>query len=164
MIPVFSIVGKNSNTGKTTVLCNIIGELKSRGYRVATIKHDVHGFDIDHPGKDTWKHGQAGSDIVMISSPEKFAMIEKVQVEYTLDEVLEKISNVDIVITEGYKRENKPKLEVYRKEAADGLLCEDGELFGIVTDVQFDKDIPQFSFEQVNEVVDLIEGKFLKNS
>ena len=162
MIPVFSIVGKNSNTGKTTVLCNIIKELKSRGYRVATIKHDVHGFDIDHPGKDTWKHGQAGSDIVMISSPEKFAMIEKVQVEYTLDEILEKISNVDIIITEGYKRENKPKLEVYRKEAADELLCEDDELFGIVTDVEFDKDIPQFSFDQVKEVVDLIEGKLLK--
>ncbi len=162
MIPVFSIVGKNSNTGKTTVLCNIIKELKSRGYRVATIKHDVHGFDIDHPGKDTWKHGQAGSDIVMISSLEKFAMIEKVQVEYTLDEILEKISNVDIIITEGYKRENKPKLEVYRKEAADELLCEDDELFGIVTDVEFDKDIPQFSFDQVKEVVDLIEGKLLK--
>lgn len=162
MIPIFSIVGKNSNTGKTTVLCTIIKELKSRGYRVATIKHDVHGFDIDHPGKDTWKHGQAGSDIVMISSPEKFAMIEKVQVEYTLDQVIEKINNVDIIITEGYKRENKPKLEVYRKEAADELLCNDDELFGIVTDTPFDKNIPQFSFEQVKEIVDLIEERFLK--
>ncbi|ABW17775.1 molybdopterin-guanine dinucleotide biosynthesis protein B [Alkaliphilus oremlandii] len=162
MIPVFSVVAKNSNTGKTTVLCNIIKELKSRGYRVATIKHDVHGFDIDQPEKDTWKHGQAGSDMVMISSPEKFAMIEKVQVEYTLDEILEKINNVDIIITEGYKRENKPKLEVYRKEVADELLCKDEELFGIVTDVELDKDTPQFSFEQIKEVVDLIEKKFLK--
>lgn len=161
MIPVFSVVAKNSNTGKTTVLCNIIKELKSRGYRVATIKHDVHGFDIDQPEKDTWKHGQAGSDMVMISSPEKFAMIEKVQVEYTLDEILEKINNVDIIITEGYKRENKPKLEVYRKEVADELLCKDEELFGIVTDVELDKDTPQFSFEQIKEVVDLIEKKFL---
>ena len=162
MIPVFSVVAKNSNTGKTTVLCNIIKELKSRGYRVATIKHDVHGFDIDQPEKDTWKHGQAGSDMVMISSPEKFAMIEKVQVEYTLDEILEKINNVDIIITEGYKRENKPKLEVYRKEVADELLCKDEELFGIVTDVELDKDTPQFSFKQIKEVVDLIEKKFLK--
>lgn len=162
MIPVFSIVGKNSNTGKTTVLCNIIEELKARGYRVATIKHDVHGFDIDHPGKDTWKHGQAGSDIVMISSPKKFAMIEKVQVEYTLDEVIQKIDNVDIIITEGYKRENKPKLEVYRKEAADELLCEDEELFGIVTNVKFNKSVPQFDFGQVEELVDLIEERFLK--
>lgn len=162
MIPVFSIVGKNSNTGKTTVLCNIISELKSRGYRVGTIKHDVHGFDIDHPGKDTWKHGQAGSDIVMISSPAKFAMIEKVETEYPLDKILEKIDNVDIIITEGYKRENKPKLEVYRKEAADELLCEEHELFGLVTDTKFDNGVPQFSFEDIKELVDLIEAKFLK--
>ncbi|ABR47214.1 molybdopterin-guanine dinucleotide biosynthesis protein B [Alkaliphilus metalliredigens QYMF] len=162
MIPVFSIVGKNSNTGKTTVLCNIIGELKARGYRVATIKHDVHGFDIDHPGKDTWKHGQAGSDIVMISSPEKFAMIEKVQEEYTLDEILEKITNVDIVITEGYKRENKPKLEVFRSAAAKELLCEEHELFALVTDVSFEKSIPQFSFEEISQLVDLIEARFLQ--
>lgn len=161
MIPVFSIVGKNSNTGKTTVLCNIIRELKMRGYCVATIKHDVHGFDIDHPGKDTWMHRQAGSDIVMISSPEKFAKIEKLQREYKLDEVLEKIQNVDIIITEGYKRENKPKLEVFRKEAADELLCQDEELFGIVSDIKFDKDIPQFTFEQIIELVDFIEKKFL---
>lgn len=162
MIPVFSIVGKNSNTGKTTVLCNIISELKSRGYRVATIKHDVHGFDIDHPGKDTWKHGQAGSDIVMISSPAKFAMIEKVEIEYSLDKILEKIDNVDIIITEGYKKENKPKLEVYRKEAADELLCEEHELFGLVTDTEFNNDVPQFGFEYIKELVDLIEAKFLK--
>ncbi len=161
MIPVFSIVGKNSNTGKTTVLCKIISELKSRGYRVATIKHDVHGFDIDHPGKDTWKHGQAGSDIVMISSPAKFAMIEKVETEYSLDKILEKIDNVDIIITEGYKKENKPKLEVYRKEAADDLLCKEHELFGLVTDTQFNNDVPQFGFEDIKELVDLIEAKFL---
>ncbi len=161
MIPIFSVVGKNSNTGKTTVLCNIIRELKNRGYRVATIKHDVHGFDIDHPGKDTWKHGQAGSDIVMISSPEKFAMIEKVQKEYTLDEIISKINNVDIIITEGYKRENKPKLEVYRTEAAECLLCEDNELFGLVTDVPFDMAVPQFSFEDTEKLVDHIIELFL---
>lgn len=161
MIPIFSVVGKNSNTGKTTILCNIIHELKVRGYRVATIKHDVHGFDIDHPGKDTWKHGQAGSDIVMISSPEKFAMIEKVQKEYTLDEIISKIDNVDIIITEGYKRENKPKLEVFRAEAADCLLCEEHELFGLVTDTHFDNAVPQFSFLETEKLVDHIVELFL---
>lgn len=161
MIPIISIVGKNSNTGKTTVLCNIIRELKKRGYKVATIKHDVHGFDIDHPGKDTWKHGQAGSDIVMISSPEKFAMIEKVNEEYLLDEIVSKIKNVDIVITEGYKRENKPKLEVFRAEVADRLLCEEHELFGLVTDVPFPINTPQFAFEEIEKLVDYIVELFL---
>ena len=102
MIPVFSVVGSKSNVGKTTVLCNIIRELKARGYRVATIKHDLHGFDIDHPGKDTWLHAEAGADIVSISSSKKMAIIEKLEEEYTLDEMIEKIKNVDIIITEGY--------------------------------------------------------------
>ncbi|SNR99244.1 molybdopterin guanine dinucleotide biosynthesis accessory protein MobB [Anaerovirgula multivorans] len=162
MIPVFSIVGKSSNTGKTTVLCNIIKVLKARGYRVATIKHDVHGFDIDHPGKDTWKHGQAGSDIVMISSPIKFAKIEKVEREYTLDEILADIKNVDIIITEGYKRADKPKLEVYRKEVTEKFLCSDEEMFAIVTDDEHGKAIPTFGFHEIEKLVDFIVKLFLK--
>ena len=162
MIPVFSVVGSKSNVGKTTVLCNIIRELKARGYRVATIKHDVHGFDIDHPGKDTWLHAEAGADIVSISSSKKMAIIEKVQEEYSLDEMIEKIKNVDIIISEGYKYGDKAKLEVFRKEVAEGLNSKDEDLFGIVSDKKFDKDIPQFDFHQIDELVDLIEEKFLR--
>ena len=161
MIPVFSVVGSKSNVGKTTVLCNIIMELKTRGYRVGTIKHDVHGFDIDQPGKDTWLHGQAGADIVSISSAKKMAIIEKVESEYTLDEMISKIENVDIIITEGYKNEDKPKLEVFRKEIAEGLNSRDEDLFGIVTNKRFDKNIPQFEFDQIEELVDLIQKRFL---
>lgn len=162
MIPVFSIVASNSKVGKTTVICNIIKELKSRGYRVCTIKHDVHGFDIDHPGKDTWKHAQAGADMVVISSAQKFAMIEKVDEEYTLDEVINRINNVDIIITEGYKQENKPKLEIYRKERVNEIYSTDKDLFAIITDTPIRKEKPQFSFADINNVVDLIEDKFLK--
>ncbi len=162
MIPVFSIVANSSKTGKTTVLCNIVRELKLRGYRVCTIKHDVHGFDIDHPGKDTWMHAQAGADIVAISCPGKIAVIEQLEKEYTLDEILSKIHNVDIVITEGYKEENKPKLEVFRKGVSAGLHSKGEDLFAIVTDTPIDKEIPQFDFSQIKETVDLIENKFLK--
>ena len=161
MIPVFSVVGKNSNTGKTTMLCRIIEALKERGYRVATIKHDVHGFEMDRPGKDTWKHRQAGSDMVMISSPNQFAMIEQVKQEYTLDALLSKIKDIDIVITEGYKQENKPKLEIYRREAADEPLANKMEVFAMVTDQKFDIEAPQFSFEELEALVNLIEDKFL---
>ena len=162
MIPVFSVVGSKSNVGKTTVLCNIIRELKVRGYRVATIKHDVHGFDIDHPGKDTWLHAEAGADIVSISSSKKMAIIEKIEEEYTLDEMIEKIKNVDIIITEGYKYGDKAKLEVFREEVAKELSSKDEDLFGIVTDKVLDKDIPQFDFDQIDKLVDLIEKKFLR--
>ncbi len=161
MIPVFSIVGSSSNTGKTTILCKIIKELKNRGYRVATIKHHMGDFDIDHQGKDTWKHSQAGADMVIISSKVKIAKIEKAQEEYKLDDIIGKIENVDIIITEGYKRENKPKLEVIRKEISKEIISKDEELFAIVTDFPLENQIPQFNFEQVTDIVNLIEKKFL---
>lgn len=164
MIPVFSIVASSSNTGKTTILCKIIKELKNRGYRVATIKHHMGDFDIDHQDKDTWKHSQAGADMVIISSKVRIAKIEKVQEEYKLDDIISKIENVDIIITEGYKRENKPKLEVIRKEISEELISKEEELFGIVTDFPLENQIPQFNFEQVIDIVNLIEEKFLINN
>lgn len=162
MIPVFSVVGSKSNVGKTTVLCQIIKELRNRGYRVATIKHDVHNFEIDYPGKDTWKHREAGANIVAISSPKRMAIIEELEEEYSLDQVIDRIKNVDIIITEGYKSEGKPKLEVFRKSVANKIHSRDQDLFAIVTDTPIDKNIPQFNFTQTKEIVDLIESKFLK--
>jgi len=162
MIPIFSIISSKSNVGKTTIICSIIRELKSRGYRVATIKHDVHGFDIDHPGKDSWKHAQAGADTVVISSRKKIALIENLDTEYTLDEVISKIRNVDIIITEGYKNENKPKLEIFRKEISKTLYSNDQDLFAIITDTSLNVEVAQFDFNEIKEVVSLIEKIFLK--
>lgn len=165
MIPVVSVVSRHSNTGKTLVVCRIVEELKNRGYRVATIKHDAHDFEIDKPGKDSWKHSQAGSDIVILSSKSKFAMIEKVNEEYLIDEIVKKIENnkIDIVITEGYKSQNKPKIEVFRKEISKELVFEgDNNLFAIVTDVKLKNDVAQFGFDDINRLVDFIEIKFIK--
>lgn len=163
MIPVFSIVASKSKIGKTTALCSIIKELKFRGYKVGTIKHDVHDFDIDHPGKDTWMHAEAGSDVVAISSSKKMAIIEQVEEEYSLDEVISKIKDVDIIITEGYKFENKPKIEVFRKSIATELFSKEEELFAIITDTPIDNNAPQFDFSEIKYLVDLIEDKFLKD-
>lgn len=162
MIPIISVVGK-SNVGKTTLLEKLLPELKKRGYRVATIKHDVHGFSIDQPGKDTWKHARAGADIVVISSFEKMATIEKVDRERTLDEIGAKLENVDIIITEGYKRQDKPKIEVHRAEVSDTLLCEKEELFALATDTPFNMGVPEFDLDDSSGLVDLIEKEFLQN-
>ena len=162
MIPVFSVIASKSNVGKTTALCSIIRELKSRGYKVATIKHHGHDFDIDHPGKDTWMHAEAGADIVAISSPKKIAIIEQVEEEYTLDEVISKIKNVDIIITEGYKWENKPKVEVFRKEISTNLFSKKEELIAMITDTLIDNSVPQFNFSEIKQLVDLVETRFLK--
>lgn len=161
MIPVFSIIGAKSNVGKTTVLCKIIEELKYRRYRVATIKHHRGDFQMDYPEKDTWKHYQAGADMVILSSPVKFARIEKKENEYELDVIINEIKNVDIIITEGYKTENKPKLEVIRKEISNKLISKEEELFAIVTDFPLDIKKPQFGFEETKQIVDFIEEKFL---
>jgi molybdopterin-guanine dinucleotide biosynthesis protein B len=163
MTPIISIVGK-SNVGKTTFLEKLIRELKGRKYRVAVIKHDAHGFDIDHPGKDTWRMAQAGSDIVMISSPNKMAMIKKTDKELTLDQLRARISDeVDIVLSEGYKNNNKPKIEISRAELSSELLCSKEEMLALVTDQSFNLDVPQFDLDDATGVADLLISGILKH-
>ncbi len=161
MTPVISVVGK-SNVGKTTLLEKLLRELKWRGIKVATVKHDVHGFDLDVPGKDTWRHAQAGSDVVVISSPDKLAMISRVEEELSLDEICARISGVDLIITEGYKRENKPKIEVFRRGVYEELLSSPDELIAIASDVKFDLRVPCYGLDDAAGLVDRIEELFLR--
>ncbi|MDK2817752.1 MAG: molybdopterin-guanine dinucleotide biosynthesis adapter protein [Moorella sp. (in: firmicutes)] len=158
--PVISVVGK-SDVGKTTLLTKLLPELKRRGYRVATIKHDTHGFDIDRPGKDTWRHAEAGADVVVISSPSKMALIEKVDAELPLDAIAERIQNVDLIITEGYKRGDKPKIEVHRAAVSGELLCEPQELLAVATDEPLAIDVPCYGLDDAAGLVDLIEERIL---
>ena len=160
MIPVISIVGK-SGAGKTTLLEKLIRELKARGYRVATVKHDAHSFEIDHPGKDTWRHAQAGSDHVVIASPHRIAHIQRIERELTLPEIAATINDVDLILTEGYKRGPAPKIEVSRAETGNELLCTRQELVALATDQHFDMDVPQFGLEDAKGLVDLIVIQFL---
>jgi len=160
MIPVISIVGK-SGAGKTALLEKLIRELKGRGYRVATVKHDAHSFDIDHPGKDTWRHAQAGSDHVVIASPARLARIQRIERELTLPEIAATINDVDLILTEGYKRGPAPKIEVSRAETGNELLCTRQELVALATDQHFDMDVPQFGLEDAKGLVDLIVLQFL---
>lgn len=161
MVPVVSIVGK-SDAGKTTFLVKLIPELARRGYRVGTVKHDTHGFDIDVPGKDTWKMAQAGSSVVAISSPQKLALITRVDRERTLDEIVRAMTGeVDIILTEGYKRGSKPKIEISRREHSSELLCDPQELVAVVTDNQFNIRVPHFGLDDAAGVAELLERKFL---
>ncbi len=160
MIPVLSIVGK-SDVGKTTLLEKLIRELKARGYRVATIKHDAHSFELDQPGKDTWRHAQAGSDHVVIASPTRIAHIQHIERELTLPEIVSTIHDVDIILTEGYKRGPALKIEVSRAAKGRELLCTRQELVALATDQPFDLDVPQFGLDDARGLVDLIERRFL---
>ena len=160
--PIISIVGR-SDVGKTTLLEKLIPELKRRGYRVATVKHHAHpGFEIDQPGKDTWRHARAGSDHVVIAAPDKVASIRRVDREPTLDEIAATITDVDIILTEGYKRADKPKIEVVRAARSSEPICTPDELLAIVSDVDVSFDIPRFDLDDVRGLVDLIEARFLR--
>lgn len=158
--PIISVVGK-SDVGKTTLLTKLLPELKRRGYRVATIKHDTHGFDIDRPGKDTWRHAEAGADVVVISSPTKIAFIEKVETELPLDAIAARIHNVDLIITEGYKRGDKPKIEVHRAAVSKELLCKAEELLAVATDEPLSIGVPCYDLDDAAGLVDLIEERIL---
>jgi molybdopterin-guanine dinucleotide biosynthesis protein B len=160
MIPVVSVVGK-SDAGKTTLLEKIIPELKRRGYRVATVKHDAHSFEIDQPGKDTWRHRQAGADVVVISARDKMAIIRRLDEEMSLPQITDMITGVDIILTEGFKRGPAPKIEVSRREKSTELLCTVDELVAVATDQRFDIPAPQFALDDAAGLVDLLERRFL---
>ena len=121
MAKVINIIGSGSNVGKTYVMEGLIKELKSRGLSIATIKHDVHGFDIDKEGKDTYKHRKAGSETVIISSKNRIAIIKELNKETELQEIIEMASDKDIILVEGYKKSNLRKIEVYRGICSDIL-------------------------------------------
>lgn len=161
MIPVISFVG-SSNSGKTTYLEKLIAEMKKRVYKVAVIKHDVHGFDIDHPGKDTWRHAQAGADIVCISAPQKMAMIKKVEQELALDEVLQYVDGVDIIFTEGFKREAKPKIEVFRQATDNKPLGYRNDLIAVVSDQALYDAVPHFALDDPRLMADFLESNYLQ--
>jgi len=163
MIPIISIVGK-SDSGKTTFIEKLIPELVRRGYRVATIKHDIHGFEVDREGKDSWRHKQAGAHTVVISSPTKLALIRDVEKDLSLAELREKlIQDVDLILSEGYKKDRQPKIEIFRKELHERPLCtKEDHLIAIVSNQEVPIDVPRFSLDEVKGVADFIEETFLK--
>jgi molybdopterin molybdotransferase len=160
--PIVSIVGK-SNAGKTTLLERLVPELKARGYSIGTIKHDVHGFDIDHEGKDSWRHKHAGACSVAISSPKKVAVIKDVEAEETLDGLASKyFQDADIILTEGYKKQHKPKIEVFRSQVHDKPLCrKDDSLVALLSDIPLDLGVPRFELDDIKGLADLVEERFL---
>jgi molybdopterin-guanine dinucleotide biosynthesis adapter protein len=166
MIPIVSIVGK-SDVGKTTLLEKILKELKARGYRIATIKHDAHSFEIDHPGKDSWRHKQAGAVMTVISSKEKIAVVADSDHDLTLDEIRERyIEGVDLILSEGYKRETHPKIEVFRSEHRPEMLCtDDDSLVAVAGDPPNPPGhVPVFDLNRPEAICDFIEERFLRRS
>ncbi len=170
-VPIVSVVGKG-DSGKTTFLEKLIRELADRGVRVATVKHHIHDYDIDVPGKDSYRHARAGAFATMVSSPEKFALIHDVEEEMPLDTIagVAAAAGADLLITEGYKREGRNRIEINRSARSDTLICEPGEMTALVTDNESlaaeiaAAGVPVFGLDDgFVGVADLIAEKFLRD-
>lgn len=160
MPAVVSIVGR-SQSGKTTLIEKLIPEFKSRGYTIGTIKHSHHNPDIDRSGKDSSRHKAAGADTVIFHSPGTIAMVRDDHAG-EMDNLMGYFEDVDLVITEGYKAGNKPKIEIVRSARHyEPLLKDDTHLIAVVTDVDLQLKVPIFGFEDVVPLADLIEEKIL---
>ena len=160
-----SFVAK-SGTGKTTLLENVITELKQRGYRIGVIKHDAHKFDIDHPGKDSYRLTAAGADTMLISSPEKLALVKKHDVSPPVEELLSTyFYDVDLVLTEGFKMSSLPKIEVHRKERSATLLCRgeqhDSTLIAVASDEALELDVPVLDLNNPAQVAEFVEKRII---
>jgi molybdopterin-guanine dinucleotide biosynthesis adapter protein len=153
-----------SGSGKTTLVTKLLPLLVSRGIRVSTVKHAHHDFDIDQPGKDSWRHRQAGASEVLISSALRFALIHEHRggTEPDLPELLGRMSPVDIVLVEGFKRERHPKIEVWRSSVGKPLLAaNDPHIVAVATDnprqgLPHKLDIPLLDLDDAPAVADFV--------
>lgn len=146
-----------SGTGKTTLLEKLLPELRARRLRVGVLKHHSHVSSFDIPGKDTYRLAAAGADVVVGASPVQVAVFRREDGSGDLDTVIaNNFADVDVVLTEGYKRGSYPKIEVHRAARSTQLLCQPEELMAIVTDRPWDLPIPQFALDDAEGLGRLI--------
>ncbi|MGA3174764.1 MAG: molybdopterin-guanine dinucleotide biosynthesis protein B [Syntrophorhabdales bacterium] len=159
-IPLLSFVGW-SGTGKTTLIERLIPILASKGIRVGVIKHHPHDFDIDREGKDSYRLKKAGARITVIVSPKKIALVEDLDRELDIDEIVARhVSGVDLIITEGYKGEKGPRIEVYNfRPDAPPLSLGHKELLALVTDLPMEAPVPVLSRDDIDGVAEFIIKK-----
>ena len=161
MPPVVSIVGR-SRSGKTTLIEKLIVELKARGYHIATAKHTHRDMTTPESDKDSDRHLKAGSEASLIIDPHGLMMIKPLQNDISIEQVAQLIGeDYDLILTEGFKEDDAPKIEVHRKENAPPL---EGvkKIFAIATNEPLDTKTRQFSLEDVKGIADLVEDGFIK--
>ena len=152
-----------SGSGKTTLIKKLIPRLIARGIRVSTLKHAHHGFDLDQPGKDSFFHRAAGATEVIISSSKRWAILHELrdEPEWDLRALVAKMSPVDLVLVEGFKRDEFPKLEIHRTANGKPLIHpDDPHIIAIASDVALpDLKIPVVNLDDIEAIADLLLGR-----
>ncbi len=153
-----------SGSGKTTLLEKVIPLLTAQNLRIAVIKHAHHKFDIDKPGKDSFRHREAGAGEVLVVSGFRWALMHELanETEPSLEELVSRLSPCDLVIVEGYKYSEIPKFEVHRSVTGHPYLyTKDNNIIALVTDTQSDTPLPQLDINTPQQVADFIFKYFL---
>jgi molybdopterin-guanine dinucleotide biosynthesis protein B len=159
---VFGIAGY-SGSGKTTLLEKLIPQFTARGLKVSVIKHAHHGFDIDRPGKDSYRHREAGANEVLLSCNDRWALMHERRNDgamihdVTLDELIGRLAPCDLVLIEGFKQEPVPKLEVYRPEnGKPPLFAERSDIVAVATDAEIETNLPKLPLNDVGAIADFV--------
>ena len=154
-----------SGSGKTTLVTKVIPVLVGRGLKVATVKHAHHEFDTDRPGKDSWLHRQAGASEVAIVSSRRWAIVHELgdEAEPPLGAMLDRLSPVDLVIVEGFKRASHPKLEVYRAAVGKPLLHSDDDcIVAVATDAPLAAaQVPVVMLDDIEAIANVLQAEAL---
>lgn len=155
-----------SGSGKTTLIEKLVPVLTGSGLRVSLIKHAHHGFDVDRPGKDSYRHREAGCSEVLVSSSNRWALMHELRgaPEPSLDELVGRLSPCDLVLVEGFKREPIPKLEIHRaaQPGAGLIFPHDPHIVGIATDVALVTRLPVFDLGDIEGIADFISVRALR--
>ncbi len=154
----YGVVGWK-NAGKTGLMERLVAEITARGFTVSTVKHAHHSFDVDHPGKDSFRHREAGAREVLLASRHRFALMHELRgaPEPTLAELLEQLAPVDLVLIEGYKRDAHPKVEAHRAETGNPLIApDDPTVRAVASDSAPALDCPVFDLDDTGAIADFI--------
>ena len=158
---VFGVTGWK-NSGQTGLVERLVSEFISRGLSVSTVKHAHHTFDVDHPGRDSYRHRVAGAKEVLLVSKNRWAIMHELrdEDEPELSEILKKVEKVDLVIIEGFKRDRHPKIEAFREETGTSVIArEDESIVAVAADTSLtDLKIPVFDLNNTSEIADFISG------
>lgn len=159
MIPVVGFVGY-ANSGKTTVVSKLVSILKNRGYRVAAIKHASHGYDMDRPGKDSWQHFEAGADQVIVVGPDSYSHHHRGPAK--LLDVIGHITNVDIILVEGFKGEPIPKIEIINQDDPTLRIALGEYLQAVIGSDDPHGTVPWFVPNALDSVADFLVERFIE--